>query len=270
MVNAQTDDARPLPPDLEGLGRRLSEHGRAFRLLAHTVSTNDDARVWAAEGAPSGAVVCADAQSGGRGRQGRAWSTPPGETLALSVILRPTLPVPDLPKIALAAGLAARRAIDAALGRSAAKVKWPNDVLIDDRKICGVLSEAVLAGGRVEHVVVGVGINVARREFPPDLAAVATSLALEGGSSDRAALALGLLEALEDEVARLVSDARGIGARLAPHDALLGREVLFDDGTCGVAHGVDADGRLTVRTAGGVIRAIAGEVRLAPRTDRRG
>jgi len=263
MVNAQTPE---LPQDLVELGRRLSDLGRACRLLAHTGSTNDDVRDWAKAGAPTGAVVIADTQIHGRGRHQRPWSTPPGETLASSVLVRPALSPQDLPKVALVAGLAARHAVALALGdRGVARIKWPNDVFVGERKIAGVLVEGALSGARVEHAVVGIGINVARKDFPPELAGVATSLSREGGVVDRVQLALDLFAALDVELARLLADPDSLGARLAPHDLLFGRRVLLDDGRVGVACGVAHDGRLQVDLEDGErFLARAGEIRLEP------
>src|SRR5262249_30250157 len=144
----------------------FAARGRACRVVAETGSTNDDARAWAADGAPHGATVIADTQRSGRGRHGRVWSSPSGESLAISIVLRPDLAPHSLPPVALVAGLATRRAIAERL-TSRVQVKWPNDVVIQMRKIAGVLVEGAIAGRRVDHVVVGIGINVARTEFPP-------------------------------------------------------------------------------------------------------
>jgi len=246
--------------DLARCEQILRSRGRAVRLLASTGSTNDDAKAWASAGAPHGAVVIANAQERGRGRHGRTWSTPPGETLALSVVLRPRVEPAALPPIALVAGLAAREAI--ALRVPGAMVKWPNDVWIGERKIAGVLVEGALSGARVEHVVVGIGINVSRTEFPPGLSA--TSLALESSPDlDRGALALDLLDALDRELAAWLAAPTSIAERLSPHDLLAGREVVLEDGTRGVASGIEPDGRLRVRSGELVRLAHAGEVRLS-------
>ncbi len=258
-----------LSDDLSRCEVALHARGRAARVVERTGSTNDDARAWASSGAPSGAVVIADAQDAGRGRHGRAWSSPPGESLAMSIVLRPPVAPAALPPIALVAGLAARRAIGARVEH--ALVKWPNDVVIVDReaprrarKIAGVLVEGAISGRDVVHVVVGVGINVARRVFEGELEGRATSLALAGASSlDRCALALDLLDALDDELAAWLREPTSIAARLAPHDVLLGRAVSVGDRR-GVADGIEPDGRLRVRVRDGgeIVLASAGEVQL--------
>lgn len=260
-----------LSDDLLRLEVALRARGREARVVERTGSTNDDARAWASSGAPAGAVVVADAQDAGRGRHGRAWSSPKGESLALSVVLRPPVPPAALPPIALVAGLAARRAIGSRVAH--AGVKWPNDVVVAraggrPRKIAGVLVEGAISGRDVVHVVVGVGINVARRVFEGELAGLATSLALEGASDlDRGALALDLLDALDDELSRWLAAPSSIAERLAPHDVLRGREVSVSDRR-GLADGIDPDGRLRVRVGDELVLAFAGEVHVEPGAER--
>jgi BirA family biotin operon repressor/biotin-[acetyl-CoA-carboxylase] ligase len=253
--------AHPLGPDLERSALAFSSRGRVARVVAETGSTNDDARSWAQEGAPHGAIVIADTQRTGRGRHGRVWSSPPGESLAISIVLRPDLAPAALPPVALVAGLAARRAIERRV--SGARVKWPNDVVVGMRKIAGVLVEGAIAGKRVDHVIVGVGINVARTEFPPELAH-ATSLAREGATDlARDTLALDLVEALDDELALFLRDPSSIGARVSTHDALRGVRLVREDGSRGVGDGVESDGRLRICLENGaIVRAMAGEVRV--------
>ncbi len=264
-----------LPDDLRELPRALAARGWEARVVATTGSTNDDARAWAATHAEGRLIVVADAQDHGRGRHGRAWSSPSGASLALSVVLRPALPPARLPVIALLAGLAARRAI--AVRVPAVLLKWPNDVVVEAqdglRKLAGVLVESSLSGTRVDHVVVGVGVNVARASFPPELEGRATSLAMlgaEGPALDRGALVIDLLEALEDELAVHLAHPGELPSRIAEHDALLGVEVAIDGQARGVADGIAEDGRLRVRTdTGAIVLAAAGEVTLTAARGRR-
>lgn len=248
-----------LPHDLAQCEATLKRRGRPARIVERTGSTNDDARAWAAEGAPHGAVVIADAQDRGRGRHGRSWSTPPGESLAMSIVLRPHVAPSALPPLALVAGLAARTGIARRCGGDVL-LKWPNDVVIEGRKIAGVLVEGAIGSMRVEHVVVGVGVNVARTAFPEDL--IATSLALHRGELDRAALALDILDALDRELEGWLLAPLSIGERLEPYDWLRGREVVLESGAAGVADGIAADGRLRVRVGDALLLANAGEVRV--------
>ncbi len=266
-----TDLAR-VADALRARGGRL---GEPLHMLVETGSTNDDAKAGARAGAPHGAVWIAESQTRGRGRQGRAWVSPMGESLLFSVLLRVSCAPARVPPLSLVCGLAVRDAVARALGErdgERALVKWPNDVVVRDRsgagwrKVAGVLVESALAGAKVEHVVVGIGVNVHTRDFPEELAAIATSVAREAASPpDRAELLADVLASLERDVEQVAH--RGLGAvhgRLAAHDALAGRAVEGDDGVlAGTACGIDPDGRLLVRRADGAIARVAsGEVRL--------
>ncbi len=177
----------------------------------------------------------------------------------MSIVLRPHVAPSALPPIALVAGLAARSGI-ARRCSSDVLLKWPNDVVIEGRKIAGVLVEGAIGATRVDHVVVGVGVNVARTAFPEEL--IATSLALQGGELDRSALALDILDALDSELEGWLLAPESIGKRLEPYDWLRGREVVLESGTAGVADGIAGDGRLCVRVGAEVLLANAGEVKL--------
>ncbi|MDO8184374.1 biotin--[acetyl-CoA-carboxylase] ligase [Conexibacter sp. JD483] len=223
------------------------------RLHHRTIgSTNARAQELAIAGAPHGTIVTAREQSAGRGRQGRAWATPPGTTLAVTTILRDPPPL-----LTLAAGLAVAdvaRALDAQ-GREP-RIKWPNDVLLDGRKLAGILAEGRLQDG---WAVLGIGINVATRQddFPPELAARATTLGREPEAVEQA-LTL-LLAALERWLAAPLNELLDAFRAV---DALLGREIAWEGGR-GTAAGIADDGRLRVRTDDGVEQLLdAGEVHL--------
>lgn len=275
-----------IAPDLKHVAERVAARGgrlgRPLVIQDQTESTNDDAKRGAREGAPHGAVWLAEAQSRGRGRQGRTWTSPRGENLLFSVLLRLSCPAQRVPPIALASGLAVRDAVARALGDDdAVRVKWPNDVLVQRptdgrlRKVAGVLVESALVGSRVEHVVVGIGINVHTRDLPEDIAEVATSLALErearGGEGaareplDRAEILADVLTSLDHDVEHVAHKGLGlVHARLARHDALDGRSVSVDGAdVAGTACGIDPDGRLLVRRNDGVVvRVASGEVKV--------
>jgi BirA family transcriptional regulator, biotin operon repressor / biotin---[acetyl-CoA-carboxylase] ligase len=219
--------------------------------LRVTSSTSDRARELAMAGAPHGALVTAAEQTAGRGRQGRTWSAPPGSALLMSLILRGAPPL--LP-------LAAAVAVAEACGDDA-RIKWPNDVLLDGRKVAGILAEGRPAEG---WVVLGIGVNVAvaPQDLPPELHATAATLArprsavepflsdLLGGLGDVLGLAGGAL--LE---------------RWRARDALAGREISWAAGR-GIARGVDGEGRLIVALPGGGQTTLdAGEVHLGLRPD---
>ena len=220
--------------------------GRPRLHLRATTSTNDRARALAQGGAPHGTLVTAGEQHAGRGRQGRAWSAPPGRALLLSLVLRD--PPALLP---LAAGLAVAEAAG-----STAAVKWPNDVLVEGRKVAGILAEARAGEG---WAVLGIGINVAVRvdELPPELHATAGTLGLSPAdlepTLERLLAALQRALALEDSALLEAYRAR---------DALQGHEVAWSGGH-GTAAGIDGAGRLVVELAGGGRTALnAGEVHL--------
>ncbi len=143
-------------------------------------------------------------------------------------------------------------------------MKWPNDVLIRNKKVAGILVESAVSGRNVEHVVVGIGINVHTRVFPDEVAALATSLAREGGVAlDRGEILADVLARLDRDVELVAHNGLGlVHARLTRHDALAGREVASADGTVrGMACGIDLEGRLLVRDAQGVVaRVSSGEV----------
>jgi BirA family biotin operon repressor/biotin-[acetyl-CoA-carboxylase] ligase len=180
--------------------RRL---GRTLLARASVDSTNDVAWEALADGLPDGTTVVADQQTKGRGRAGRSWHTAPGLGLALSVGLHPGCDREGLGLLPLVAGLALGRALDR-LG-VATRLKWPNDVLWERRKLAGVLCEARKLADGEDAVVIGVGVNVGQREndLPPELRELATSLALAGCATDRESVAAEFLDALEplwDEV----------------------------------------------------------------------
>jgi BirA family biotin operon repressor/biotin-[acetyl-CoA-carboxylase] ligase len=153
----------------------------AFVLLDVTDSTNRVAMEMAESGAPHGTVVIADVQTDGRGRLGRRWVSPGGKNLYVSLLLRPSVPTVDAPRLALVAGVALADAVEA-IGVPAF-LKWPNDLYCGGRKAAGILAEMASGPGGVRHVVIGIGLNVNMEEadFPPDLRDAATSLRIRAG-----------------------------------------------------------------------------------------
>lgn len=253
---------------------------RSSRLAARlewrteSASTNADLVAAAADPAwPDRSVVATDRQTAGRGRLGRSWVTPPGTALAVSVLLRPAVPVSRLGWVPLLAGLAMARAVSALLpdggsrGDSPVSVKWPNDVLVGGRKICGVLSELTPEGS----VVVGAGVNTAATSADLPVP-TATSLAVEGGTSMTAdeVLSAYLSELLPLYDAFVAADgdatASGLRAEVSERCGTIGSRIRLEvpGGTVvlGTARGIDADGRLVVQPhdGSGLLPVSAGDV----------
>jgi BirA family transcriptional regulator, biotin operon repressor / biotin---[acetyl-CoA-carboxylase] ligase len=243
--------------------------GSPHRHFRVTDSTNTRARGLAEAGAPHGTVVTAGEQTGGRGRQGRSWTAPPGGALLYSAVLRPLDERHLL--LPLAVPLAVCEAAESLLDGLECQIKWPNDIWAGGRKLAGVLIEARPQDG---WAVIGVGLNIVIEpdEFPPELRETATSLAgageqplaaeareaLSGGGGREAAR-----RALDSALDRWVEeDTESVLAAWRARDALRGREVTWDEGS-GVADGVDESGGLVVVTAGGARTVLgAGEVHL--------
>lgn len=248
--------------------RRL---GRSYELLPSCGSTNDELASRALAGASEGLLVAADEQTGGRGRRGRAWHSPAGESLACSLLLRPALPARLAAPLTLLAGAALADALSA-LGFSP-RLKWPNDVLLDTtvgmRKVAGILTEMTCEGDRIRHVVLGVGVNVNARSVPEPLALIATTLAqVAGHSVNRADLLAGLVNAFEPIYDGLVANGPARGLAAWRSHAILGQGCWVSRGAerlQGVAIAVDDSGALLLRTDGGETIAVhAGEVNWLP------
>ncbi len=213
--------------------------GNPHRHYRSTDSTNTRARELAATGAPHGTVVTAVEQTEGRGRQGRAWTAPPGKALLYSAILRPLGERPLLP---LAAGLAVCDAAEQLAAGVECGVKWPNDVQLGGRKLAGILIEA---RPQDNWAVIGVGLNLAiePHEFPPELRETATSLG-NGVSAEQAR------DALDEQLDRWTREGpERILVAWRRRDALRGREVAWSGGS-GIADGVDDGGGLVVIVPG--------------------
>lgn len=233
-----------------------------------TGSTNTDALEAARAGAPHGSVYLADEQRAGRGRGSHAWQSVAGQGLYVSVLLRPVFPIARLPLLPLAAGLAAAEAIRQASGLIA-DLRWPNDLLIAERKTGGILVESKTEDGEVAFAVVGIGINVHQRVFDSALATPATSLDVEAGRPvSRQALLVSLLKSLEREALGL-QDPATVAAILKRVEKastwVRGRcvEVHGPQACTGVTNGLDEQGFLRVRTAEGEVTVRTGGIRAA-------
>ncbi len=264
--------------DLSALDAKLagSIYAGKLHFAPVTGSTNIDALAAARSGAPHGSVFFADEQTAGRGRGDHKWQSAAGQGLYVSVLLRPALPAVRLPLLPLAAGLAAAEAIHAASGL-AVDLRWPNDLLLGERKAGGILTEAQTENksdaGTVSYAVVGIGINVHQSRFASGLATPATSLDFETGRTvHRQELLAALLESLEREARGLLdpAQAKRIPQRVeAASTWVRGRsvEVHGPQACAGVTEGLDENGFLLVRTAEGpadsLVRVRTGGIRAA-------
>ena len=248
-------------PDVE---RRLTAtRFHEIRWFTSIDSTNRHLLLESVQGCREGVVAVADEQTAGRGRHGRTWIAAPGAALLVSILLRPDLPPERLHLVTLAAGVAAAEAVDEVAGFEA-RLKWPNDLVVDDRKLAGVLAEADGTGG----VVVGMGLNIRSDAFPSEIAEIATACDRHADHEvDREALLGAWLLHLDGWLAAL----DGVVAAAADHSATLGREVqveLAQNSFAGTATGMTPEGYLVVTRADGTQQVVtAGDDR---KTDRFG
>lgn len=244
--------------------RRL---GRVIRSYDVVSSTNELALAWAAENAPEGAMVYAEYQERGRGRMGRPWTARAGLNLTFSVILRPLLPPDRLGMVTIAAGVAVAETVDRFADPIRAELKWPNDVLLDRLKCCGMLLESSWRPSPEQRaVVLGIGVNVNQDEFPPELEDRATSILLATGRTvSRADLLAGLLDRLEKALDGLPAEEEDLRRRFMARmrDLNASVELRFTErgGTVrGVAAGLHESGGLLLATDDGMRTYHAGEV----------
>ena len=230
-------------------------------------STNTAAMAAAADGAPEGSVFLAEEQTAGRGRGSNTWQSPRSSGIYASVILRPALPPSEVLVLSLAAGLAVQAAIRHIDPAVRVDLKWPNDVLVDGKKLCGILTEMNAEATRVRYIVVGIGLNVNQNTFPKELSA--TSLHLVTGSEwSRVELVAALLKSLDREYHALTDNVearKAILRRFAENSSWVqGKEVRIEgDGAwfAGTTEGLDDRGFLRVRTAKGSQTVLSGTVR---------
>ena len=237
--------------------------GRAVNHYEHTLtSTNLVLKDMAKQGAPHGSLCLCETQTAGRGRMDRQWSSPEGQGVWLSVLLRPALKPEDAPLITFCCALAMTKAVREVTALDA-KIKWPNDLVLNGRKLCGILLEMGFDAGGM-YVIAGTGLNVRRGAYPQELAERATSIEEWAAVPDRGALVAAYLRALEDAVSALEQHGfAGIAADFRRECITLGSQVHVlgtDASFTGVAEDVDASGALLVRTESELRRVLAGDV----------
>ena len=239
--------------------------GRSHLHLGSCGSTNAEAFAAALSGAPHGHLVTADRQDAGRGRRGRTWHSAPMEGLYFSLVLRPSLPPQRVAPLTLACAVALAEAIESETGLSPL-LKWPNDLLLGDRKLSGILLELRADPERVDFVVAGIGLNVSQSSFPDDLAA--TSLLMETGRpSLRPRILASLLGSLERWIDRFVTEGPApVIAAFRARAALLGSPVTIhgvSETIEGLYEDIDETGALLLRdSSGALLPILAGDVSL--------
>jgi len=250
--------------DLLGL---VADHyviGRDIRVFEETNSTNDVVEKLARDGVKEGVVVFAEAQSRGRGRLGRRWLSPPRKGLWFSVLLRPSLHPQAATQLTVASATALCRAIREQTSLEP-EIKWPNDILLRGRKVAGVLTEMGAELDHIKHLTLGIGVdvNLAESEFPPDLRRIATSLRIETGRLiNRIDLAAAILRQLDADYARIRAGRfAAIADEWENQCGTLGRRVTIHLGPrvlTGQAEALDDDGALLLRTEHGRLERIMG------------
>ena len=238
--------------------------GKTVHFARETDSTNLWIKRLAKEGAPEGTLALAEFQSAGRGRLGRSWEVPEGTSVMMSILLRPKFEPQYAPTLTLVMGMAVAKAVKK-LGFDVS-IKWPNDVVVSHKKICGSLTEMGVRDGKIDYAVIGVGINVNIREFPEEMADKATSLYLESGRKfDRSQIPGLVMEAFEEYYEKFAAtcDLSGLKEK---YESILANynqpvRVLAKEPYEGVARGITDGGELLVEKTDGTIVAVsAGEV----------
>ncbi len=240
--------------------------GRRLAYFDETDSTNIQARKLAEAGAPHGTLVVADCQNAGKGRRGRTWSSPRGMGIWMSILLRPSFPPMCASMLTLVAGMAVVRGVEQACSLHPL-IKWPNDLVLEGKKICGILTEMSTEDEEIRYVVTGIGINVNNEEFPPEIRETAASLRMELGHAVRRSPVIAETARAFEEYYEIFSRTRDMSGLREIYDGLLvnrGREVCVLDSKGsyrGRALGIDDEGSLLVeREDGQVVHVISGEV----------
>ena len=256
--------------------------GRTRRHIAATGSTNTDLlRLADADPTlPNGLVLLADVQTAGKGRQGRFWTSPPLSGLTFSVLLKPDVPPLRASTLPLVVGLAVAQAVERLLAerlsgpddagpsqalqhRHSVGLKWPNDIQVDGRKLCGILCEMRAEGEHVRHIVAGIGLNVnlSVTDMPPEIATIATSLSIVAGHTfDRSKVLDAILSSLDRDYSQwLDAGFASLLPAIAAFDVLRNRRVTIERGSAtlhGIACGIAPDGALLVRRDDGTIEPV--------------
>jgi len=235
-------------------------------IFQETDSTNIQAKRLAGEGMPEGTLVIAENQTAGKGRRGRSWVSPPGAGIWMSLVLRPQIAPADASRLTLVAALATAAGIQDACGIET-QIKWPNDLVVGGKKICGILTEMSTEQMRIDHVIVGIGINVNMTDFPEEISQTATSLYVETGKKwDRQVMISCIMRRMEEyyESFLKTADLSDLKQEYESKLANMGRQVTVLDPMGqydGLCRGITKTGELLVEQAdGSVMEVMSGEV----------
>jgi BirA family transcriptional regulator, biotin operon repressor / biotin---[acetyl-CoA-carboxylase] ligase len=249
----------PFPEEIKN-GLKTCFIGRSVYYLPTVKSTQAQAHQVAAEGAEDGALVIADQQVGGKGRLGRVWHSPSGTGIWMSLLLRPKLELQQCPQLTLVAAVAVVEAIRNYTGLPVT-IKWPNDILLHGKKLCGILTELNAEANVVNYIIIGIGINVNTPSFPDELRSVATSLRIAGAQEfSRVQLVQRILECFESlYVSYLEEGFAAIKERWESYAISIGQRIIARQihGTVeGLALGIDQDGSLLIKKEDGTIEKV--------------
>ena len=240
--------------------------GENVVFFEETVSTNNEIRSLAEQGAPHGTLAGAEQQLGGKGRRGRVWTSPAGVGIWMSMLLRPQIDPLAASMLTLVMALAAKKGIEISTGLKS-EIKWPNDLVLNKKKICGILTEMSTELMEIQYVIPGIGINVNQKDFPDDIKATATSLYIESGKiQKRSEIIAAIMEAFEGYYDTFIKtqDMSGLIEEYNANLVNLGNEVCVLDPAGefrGVSEGINKEGALLVRLADGTLKEIIpGEV----------
>lgn len=260
-------------PDLlipEVVGPKIATKwaGKNLAFFEQTDSTNIRAKVLGEEGAPHGTLVIAERQSAGRGRRGRAWVSPAGESIYMTLLLKPDIAIANASMLTLVAAIAVACAVDKAMGGAyKCGIKWPNDIIIDGKKLCGILTEMTAEDGYINHIVIGMGINVNALHFAPEVEEVATSMRLAAGRRFVRADVIADTMTYFEEYYEMFVGTQDLSELTDTYNSMLinrGRQVRIVEQTgeeLAIAEGITSTGGLIIVDAAGRRREIiAGEV----------
>lgn len=243
--------------------------GKTIRFSFSTPSTQILAHEWAREGAEEGAVVIAEEQTAGKGRLGRSWHSPPGTGIWMSLVLRPSIPIQAASHLTLLASLGVKEGIEAQVPVPIT-IKWPNDLLIRGKKVCGILTEMRGDLDAIDYVILGIGINVnlSKEIFPEELQKKATSLMIEAGKHiHRASLVASILKCLEDRYQQYLAEGFApIREKWEQASQLVGKTITahtFQGSVNGVVLGMNEHGALLIQTENGVVPIYSADLDLA-------